>query len=178
MQVKSAMMKAPGSFTVSSNTGHTISFKAGEEKFVPGIMVNACKKYGAVVTKLFSDTLATYTGGAEKVNTEIHAVPHAVDMEAVEEVTLSSVQEDEQVGSTESERFTEKENRIRGVINTMVMTADERAFTSEGVPKTAVVNKMLQDFSIDAGTRDEVWAKMNRLGEIPKGWYADDASAA
>lgn len=176
MKTKSAMMKAPGSFTVSSNTGHTVRFIAGEEKFVPGIMVAACKKYGAVVTKQFSDTAATYTGGAEKVVTDIHAVPHDVDMEAVEEETLASLQED-QAAESDTERYTEKENRIRGVINTLVTTADERAFTSEGIPKLAAVNKMLQDFTIDAGTRNDVWAKMNRLGEIPQGWY-DDADAA
>lgn len=179
MKTKSAMMKAPGSFTVSSNTGHVIRFVANEEKFVPGIMVGACKKYGAVVTKYYSDTVVNYTGGSEKVVTDIHAVTHDVDMEAVEEETLASVQEDEKV-EADTERFTEKENRIRGVINTLVVTADERAFTSEGIPKLAAVNKMLQDFTIDTKTRNDVWSKMNRLGEIPDGWYAesDDADAA
>ena len=176
MKTKSAMMKAPGNFTVSSNTGHTIRFIANEPKFVPGVMVAACKKYGAVVTKQFSDTTAVYTGGAEKVVTEIHAVAHDVDMEAVEEVTLASIEEQE--AESDAERYTEKEMRVRGVINTLVVTADARAFTAEGVPKLAAVNKMLQDFTIDIETRDGVWAKMNRLGEIPTGWYSDDADAA
>ena len=177
MKVKSAMMKAPGSFTVTGNAGHVIRFEAGVEKFVPGIMVNACMKYGAKVTKVFSDTAQTFTGGAEKVVTDIHAVPDTVDLEAVEEATLATLSE-AQEAETDSERYTEKENRIRGVINTLVTTADERAFTSEGVPKLQAVNKMLQDFTIDAETRNDVWAKMNRMGEIPKDWYVDDADAA
>ena len=176
MKTKSAMMKAPGNFTVSSNTGHTIRFIANVEKFVPGVMVAACKKYGAVVTKQFSDTTAVYTGGAEKVVTEIHAVSHDVDMEAVEEVTLASIEDQE--AESDTERYTEKEMRVRGVINTLVVTADARAFTTEGVPKLAAINKLLQDFTIDIETRDEVWGKLNRLGEIPSGWYSDDADAA
>ena len=172
MQVKSAMMKAPGSFAVTSNTGHVIRFEAGKEKFVPGVMVAACKKYGAVVTKYFSDTGVTLPGEV-KVTSEIQAVAHDPDMDSVEEVTLASLEDNEEVHATESDRYTEKENRVRGIMNTLVMTKDERAFTSDGVPKLVAVNKMLQDFTISAETRNDVWAKMNRLGEVPSDWYAN-----
>ena len=172
MQVKSAMMKAPGSFAVTSNTGHVIRFEAGKEKFVPGVMVAACKKYGAVVTKYFSDTGVTLPGEV-KVTSEIQAVAHDPDMDSVEEVTLASLEDNEEVPATESDRYTEKENRVRGIMNTLVMTKDERAFTSDGVPKLVAVNKMLQDFTISAETRNDVWAKMNRLGEVPDDWYAN-----
>lgn len=173
MQLKSAMMVAPGSFTVTSNTGHTIRFESGVEKFVPGIMVGACKKFGAKVTKYFSDTNINYGMAAQMVNSSVHAVPHDPDMDSVEEVTMASVQEEVDASATEAERFTAKENRVRGVMNTLISTADDRAFTADGTPKLAVVNKMLDDFAVTAETRDEVWAKMNRLGEVPADWFAD-----
>lgn len=174
MQVKSALMVAPGSFTVSSDTGHTIRFEAGKPTFVPGVMVRACKQYGCVEKKRFTDTTQDIPSYAAKVTSAIHAAPHAADMEAVEEVTMASLQEDQQA-ETEPERYTAKENRIRGVINSLVVSEDTEAFTNDGVPKIAAVNKGLQDFTISAETRDEVWAKMNRFGEIPDGWYADEA---
>lgn len=175
MQVKSAIMVAPGSFTVSSDSGHTIRFEAGKPTFVPGIMVRACKKYGCVEKKRFTDTVVDYPSYASNVNTAIHAATSAADMEAVEEVTMASLQE-EQEAATEPERYTAKENRVRGVINALVVSEDSDAFTNDGVPKTAAVNKGLQDFTIGAETRDEVWAKMNRFGEIPEGWYTDEAN--
>jgi len=173
MRVKSAMMVAPGNFTVTSDSGHTIRFEANKPTFVPGIMVRLCRQYGCVEKQRFKDTEQEYPSYAANVTGGLHAVPNTPDMEAIEEVTVASLQE-EQEAEPESERYTAKENRIRGVINSLVSTGDERAFTDEGVPKVGVINKGLQDFTISADTRNEVWAKMNRFGEIPDDWYAED----
>lgn len=175
MKVKSAMMVAPGSFTVASDTGHTIRFEAGKPTFVPGVMVRACRQYGCVEKKRFSDTEHDVPGHAAKVSSSIHAAPQTADLEAVEEVTMASLHEDQDTGDAEPERYTAKENRVRGVINSLVSTGDKRAFTDDGTPKVGVVNKGLQDFTIGAETRDEVWAKMRRFGEVPSDWYAEEA---
>lgn len=175
MKVKSAMMKAPGNFTVSSNTGHTIRFEAGKETFVPGVMVRACKQYGAVETKRFSDTVVDVPAPAAKVRSGIHAARREPDMEAVEEVTLAEVSTDkEEADATEGARYTQKENRIRSVINNLMAVADEAHFTGEGVPKVGAINKDLQDFTISADTRNAVWDKMIEHGDVPEDWYAEE----
>lgn len=175
MKVKSAMMKAPGNFTVSSNTGHTIRFEANKETFVPGVMVRACKKYGAVETKRFKDTVVDIPAPAAKVHSGIHAARREPDMEAIEEVTLAEVSTDkEEADATESDRYTQKENRVRGVIANLMAVADEKNFTDEGTPKVTAINKELQDFTISADTRNEIWGKMNQLGDVPSDWYAEE----
>lgn len=169
-------MVAPGNFTVTSDAGHVIKFEAGKPKYVPGVMVRACRQYGCVEKKRFSDTEAEIPSYVAKVSTSIQAIPQSPDMEAVEEVTLTSLQEEQDAeGGEEAERYTAKENRVRTVINSLMVAGDKNAFTAEGIPKTQAVNKALDEFSIGAETRDEIWAKMNRFGEVPADWYPDEA---
>ena len=173
MKVKSAMMKAPGTFTVSSNTGHTIRFEAGKETFVPGVMVRACKQYGAVETKRFSDTAQDVPAPAAKVRSGIHVARKTADLEMVEEVTLADVSTNKNEPEPGEAHYTPKENKVRVVINNLMAVADEDNFTDDGVPKAAAINKELQDFTVNAETRNEVWGKMKRHGDVPEDWYAD-----
>lgn len=176
MKVKSAMMVAPGDFTVTSNTGHVIRFKAGEETFVPGIMVRACKQYGAVEKKRFTDTVQDVPAPATKVTSSIHLSPHRPDMEAVEEITRAELAEQKEAPSEDGDgHFTPSENKVRSVINNLVAAADEDSFTAAGVPKTHAINEQLQDFTISADTRNAVWDKMIDTGEVPEDWYAEES---
>src|SRR6056297_334286 len=95
MKAKSALMVAPGSFTVTSDAGHTIQFEAGKPTFVVGLLVRQCKKFGCKEVKRFSDTEIDVPATAANVSVTIHDLPHRADMEAVEEVTRADIQNDQ-----------------------------------------------------------------------------------
>jgi hypothetical protein len=167
MKVKSAMMVAPGNFTVTSDAGHTIQFEAGKPQFVPGILVRKCLKFGCKEVKRFKDTETDIPATAMNVNVSLHEVPYRPDMEAIEEVTTAELMDDQGPEAYE-QRFTPEQNKVRQVINNMrAQGTDGDEFTDDGIPKVGAINKRLDgDFSISAETRDEVWAKMKEGGEV------------
>jgi len=175
MKVKSALMVAPGSFTVTSDAGHTIQFEAGKPTFVPGLLVRQCKKFGCKEVKRFSDTEVDIPATAANVSATLHELPHRADMEAVEEVTRAELQTDQGPEAYE-QRFTPEQNKVRTVINNMrAQGTDSDGFTDEGIPKVQAINKHLDgDFSISATTRNEVWEKMKEGGEVEIAEEADD----
>lgn len=175
MKVKSAMMTAPGNFTVTSDAGHTIQFEAGKPTFVPGILVRQCKKFGCKEVKRFTDTETDIPGPAMNVRTSLHEVPHRADMEAVEEVTRAEFQEEQKPEAYE-QRFTPEQNKVRKAINDMrAQGTDSDDFTDDGVPKVQAINQRLDgDFSISAETRNTVWQKMKEGGEVEIAEEAED----
>lgn len=167
MKVKSAMMTAPGNFTVTSDAGHTIQFEAGVPTFVPGMLVRHCLKFGCKETKRFTDTEMDVPASAANIATSIHEVPQRANMEAVEEVSRAEVQEPQGPEAYE-QRFTSAQNKVRTVINNMrAQGTDSDEFTEKGVPKLGAINKRLDnDFTISVETRNEVWEKMVEGGEV------------
>lgn len=176
MKVKSAMMTAPGNFTVTSDAGHTIQFESGKPTFVPGILVRKCKKFGCKEVKRFTDTEVDIPAPAMNVSVSLHEVPHHPDMEAVEEVTTAELLNEVQKPEAYEQRFTPEQNRVRSVINDMrAQGTDNEDFTDEGVPKVQAINKRLDgEFSISADTRNEVWQKMKEGGEVEVSEESED----
>jgi len=164
MKVKAAIMKAPGSFTVSGSSGHTIQFLAGEERFVPPSMVAECEKYGARQVKRFRDLSADVpeTNRATMQSTLIRHT-EVGDITNVEEVDSSEYATET---AKEDTKVSPGNVDVRSAIAVIVAEKKDGTLTADGLPKMNVLNAVLSE-DITVSVRDEVVAAMREAGELP-----------
>lgn len=169
MKVHAAIMVAPGDFIVTGSAGHTVNFTAGEEVFVPPVMVHECKKYGARELRRFKDVYAEVPVATKATMQGAIIAKQAGASDAVIEVTSEdeekAVAQAQERLQREAVRYTPEENKIKTAILMLLDEADEEKLTSDGIPKVPALSAHL-GFNITAGTRDTVIEKMKASGDL------------
>jgi len=167
MRAKAAMMVAPGDFTVSA-CGHTITFKAGVETYVPPVMVKICERYNARQVKRFKDISAEIPAQTVS-NTQSALMRHVTrgDYQEVEEVSAADMREAQSKSKVGEDGFTDEEQEIRVAITEIIDEGDASQLTADGKPQMDALNARIKG-SIDSPTRNRIIGIMQDNGELPE----------